>query len=320
MSTAPGYPYQPTGYPLSAQPTTGYTADGRPVSGYPPAQAPPAGTHTIDENKPKTQKIDYIVVYGHSNLLYWWPVWLVSFILAGVTYFDGHRMAVTPPGTVVERDTEVPGIPGRHDVLVAPEGKSFQMAHEGETAKPGLTVSGNNSLGVVFVATLVVVALASTILLRGLVSVIAVVLMITAVIALAFLNLWNPILAFVGGLDIRMNAAGYLAVGIPLLLAWLFVVFVYDRQVYMVFDSGQIRYVLDVGDSEVVIPAEGASVEKKRNDVFRHWLLGFGTGDLVIRFGGSGGRSLELENVVGVSRKLVVVNQMLREKAVTVEA
>lgn len=270
------------------------------ASGYATPGSIPGGVQMEDPNKPKTVKIDQITIYGHSNLLYWWPVWLISFVLAVVTYMDGHRM------------------------LIVPQQAAAQAAADGtavvEAGTTALTVSGNNSLGVIFVATLVLVALTSTILFRGLVSVIVVVLLITATVTLALLNLWNPILAFVGGLDIRMNAAGYLAVAIPLFLAWVAVVFVYDKQVYMVFDSGQIRYVLDVGDSEVVMPADGAVVEKKRNDVFRHILLGFGTGDLVIRTGGGNGPAILLENVVNISRKLVVVNQMLKEKAVTVEA
>ena len=43
-----------------------------------PAASPP-------NKPPPPKKIDYLMVYGHSNLFYWWPVWLVSFVLAGVT-------------------------------------------------------------------------------------------------------------------------------------------------------------------------------------------------------------------------------------------
>lgn len=272
-------------------------------------------------NNLQTQKIDYIVVYGHSNLLYWWPVWLVSFVLAGVTYAEGHQMAVVPGGTVVEHDQVVKGMPSRHDILVAPEGKRFGLAREeGQPATPGMTVSSNNSLGVIFVATLVAVALASTILLRGLVSLVAIVALIALVVTFALLDWWNDILLFLGGLDIRMNAAGYLAVGIPLFVAWLLVVFVYDRQHYVIFDSGQIRYVLEVGDNEIALQSEGAVVEKKRNDVFRHWILGLGTGDLVIRIGGPNGQMIELENVLNIGRKLGLIDKMLKEKAITVEA
>jgi len=183
-----------------------------------------------------------------------------------------------------------------------------------------MTVSSNNNLGVIFVATIVLVALTSTILLRGLVSLVAVVLLITLTVTFALFGWWNDILAYLGGLDIRMNAAGYLAVGIPLFLAWLVVVLLYDRQIYMVFDQGQIRYVREVGDSEVVMQSEGAIVEKKRNDVFRHWLLGFGTGDLMVRTGGPNGPTIELENVINIGRKLTIINKMVKEKAITIES
>lgn len=301
------------------------------------ATPPPAGA--VPENVPPTppgavpvyevpppgarpeRKIDYIVVYGHSNLLYWWPVWLVSFILAGVTYLEGHQMAVVPRGTVAEHNAAIAGVAGARDVLVAPEGQSFRLApEEGKKPTPGMTVSSNNNLGVIFVATLVLVALSSTILFRGLVSLVVVIVLITLTVTFALFGWWNDILAYLGGLDIRMNAAGYLAVAVPLFLAWLAVVLLYDRQSYIVFDQGQIRYVREVGDSEMVMQSEGAIVEKKRNDVFRHWLLGFGTGDLLVRTGGPNGPTIELENVINVGRKLTVIDRMIKEKVISVEA
>lgn len=298
-----------------------------PPAGAVPVDAPPTppGAVPVYEVPPpgarREKKIDYIVVYGHSNLLYWWPVWLVSFVLAAVTYLEGHQMAVVPAGTVIEHNAAVAGIGGTRDVLVAPEGKSFRLAQEeGQKSPPGMTVSSNNNLGVIFVATIVLVAVASTILLRGLVSLVAVVLLITLTVTFALFGWWNDILAFLGGLDIRMNAAGYLAVAVPLFLAWLAVVLLYDRQSYVVFDQGQIRYVREVGDSEIVVQSEGAVVEKKRNDVFRHWLLGFGTGDLMVRTGGPGGPTIELENVLAVGRKLTVIDRMIKEKVISVEA
>ena len=82
-------------------------------------------------------------------------------------------------------------------------------------------------------------------------------------------------------------------------------------------DEGQIRYVLDIGDSAMIVPAEGASVEKKRNDVFRHWMLGFGTGDIVVRAGN--GVRLDLANVTNANAKIAIVNDMLRHRPITVE-
>jgi hypothetical protein len=283
----------------------------------PPTESVPPGT--VEENG-AVRRIDYLIVYGHSNLLYWWPVWLVAFVLAAVTYAGGHQMAVVPDGTVVERGRAVEGVPGRHEVLVAPEGKAFQLAQEeGQHSPAGMTVSSSNGLGVIFVATLLVVALSSTILLRGLVSVIALIGMLAVAITFELLGWWNEILLFLGGMDIRMNAGGYLAVAVPLFLVWLVIVFLYDRATYIIFDQGQIRYVHEVGDAEVALQSEGAIVEKKRNDVFRHVLLGFGTGDLKIRVGGANGMTIELENVIGINRKLALIQRLIKEKAITVE-
>ncbi len=241
----------------------------------PPATpaAPPGAVPVYNVRRPGArERVDHIAVYGHSNLFYWWPVWLISFVLAGVTYFEADR-----------------------------------------------TATGSSAPGAVFVATLLAVALSSTVLLRGMVSLVAAVVLIALVVTLAWFGWWDEIFAYLGGLDIRINAAGYLCVGVPLFVAWLAVVFVYDRQHYVVFDEGQIRYVLEVGDGEVVVQAEGATVEKRRSDAFRHWVLGLGSGDLVVRTGGPNGQSIELDNVLNIGRKLAVIDRMLREKAVTVD-
>jgi hypothetical protein len=279
---------------------------------------PPVPVYQVAPPDSGRKRIDYLIVYGHSNLLYWWPVWLVCFVLAGVTYAEGHLMAVVPAGTVVEHGVVIDGQP--RDALVAPPGAKLVGAEEaGNRTVPGMTVTRNNSLGVIFVATLLVVALASTILLRGLVSLIALIVMIAVVVTFALLGWWDPVLRYIGGLDIRMNAAGYLAVGIPLFVVWLMVIFLYDRAIYIVFDRGQVRYVREVGDNEMALQTEGAIVEKKRNDVFRHWLLGFGTGDLLVRMGGPNGPTIELENVININRKLPLIQRLVKEKAITVD-
>jgi hypothetical protein len=241
----------------------------------PPAAPPGAvAVYNVSRHGPK-EEADHIVIYGHSSLLYWWPVWLVSFILAGVTYVEGDSSG-------------------------------------------GVTVSNTNGPGAVFVITLLAVAVSSTVIFRGMMSVIAFVSTIAVVVAFAWFGWWGEILGFLGGLEIRINAAGYLCVGVPLFLAWLAVVGWYDRLHYITFGRGQIRYVQEVGDSEMVIPAEGAIVEKKRSDAFRHWVLGLGAGDLVIGSGGRNSPTIELKNVLNIRRKLMVIDKLLREKAVTV--
>ena len=129
-----------------------------PPAGPNPTGGPPVPVYQVPSPEAqRKRKIDYLIVYGHSNILYWWPVWLVSFILAGWTYFEGNRMAVVPPGTEVRHDQAVPGYPEPREILVAPVGtKLVSETDEGRQTLPGMTVSRNNSLGVIFVATLLV--------------------------------------------------------------------------------------------------------------------------------------------------------------------
>ena len=241
-----------------------------------PEATPPGAVAVYNVPRPGLAKEDdHLAVYGHSSLLYWWPVWLMCFVLAGVTYAEGDRSG-------------------------------------------GVTVSNTNGPGMVFVITLLVVAISSTVVFRGLVSVVAAVLGLALAVTFAWFGWWGEILTLLGGMEVRINAAGYLCIGIPLFVAWLAVVLVYDRQHYIIFGQGQIRYVVEIGDSEVAAQAEGAVVEKKRSDAFRHWVLGMGAGDLIIRAGGRGGLAIELKNVLHIRRKLVVIDRLLREKAVTV--
>ena len=60
-----------------------------------------------------SHKDQEIRLYSHSDIFYWWPVWALGFVLAFITYFDGGRLAVVPPGTTARRDWRVEVAPGR---------------------------------------------------------------------------------------------------------------------------------------------------------------------------------------------------------------
>ena len=33
-----------------------------------------------------------VVIISHSPLFYWWPVWVVGFLMAAVSYWQGDRV------------------------------------------------------------------------------------------------------------------------------------------------------------------------------------------------------------------------------------
>lgn len=257
-------------------------------------------------------------VFGHTNLLYWWPVWFLGFVFAFLTWMDGHRMAVVPAGTVVEKAKTIPGEGGPRDVLVAPAGTAVPVQPKAteETNEPGILVATSNNYGVIFVMTILLVVVFTNLTVRGLASIIVIAGLIIATLVLAQFHLWDRVFAFIGGLDIRMNAGGYLAIALPLFLVWVFATFVYDRYVYLIVSRGQIRIRQDIGDGEVAVDTNSVVLEKKRNDLFRHWVLGLGSGDLHVKTGGPANLDFELNNVLFIGSRLDRIQDLLREREI----
>src|SRR5437868_7790722 len=52
-----------------------------------------------------TSKPGEIIVYRHTTLFYWWPVWAFGFIMAIITYFSDQHMAIVPAGTLPAKAT-----------------------------------------------------------------------------------------------------------------------------------------------------------------------------------------------------------------------
>lgn len=287
--------------------------------------APPPGTVpvappgvAVEPVEPPKVKDEEIYVYGHSNLFYWWPVWAVCFLMAALTFMDGHVMAVVPAGTEVKQ--ERPGPDGRpQDALVTPPGQTVPPASAaaGSDPTPRLHVAANSNYGVIFTSVLLLVVTITNLTLRGLSSVIAIALLVIAVLLAAQMGWWDAIFRWIGWLDVRMNAGGYLAIGIPVLLLWLFSTFVYDRYTYLIITRGQVRVRREIGDGEVAVDTAGLLLEKKRDDLFRHWLLGLGSGDLKVKTGGPSNLNFELDNVLFVGSKLARIQELIREKEVT---
>src|SRR5262249_35502494 len=151
---------------------------------------------------------------------------------------------------------------------------------------------------------------------RGLWSVFAILGIVAAAIVLALLGWWDPILRAMGVIDIHINALGYFSIGLFLFAIWSLTVLVYDRQLYLIFSRGQLRVRTAVGAGEKTSDTFGLLCEKHMDDLFRHWLLGFGSGDMTVRTAGTNAQQFEVANVLRIGRKLERIQQMLQERAV----
>ena len=81
---------------------------------------------------------------------------------------------------------------------------------------------------------------------------------------------------------------------------------------------GQIRVCEHVGASIRTFDTTGMSFEKQRDDLFRHWLLGFFSGDLIVRTSGAEKETIRLPNVLRIGWRLEEVQMLLSEKATVV--
>jgi uncharacterized membrane protein len=271
--------------------------------------AAPAGSDRVEE----------VVIVSHSAFFYWWPLWAVGFLMAALTYWYGHQVAFVPRGTTVERGAAVAGQDGPRDVLVAPAGARLPVAAEPDSDPsklPRLTMTASNNPGIIWALTLCALVVITHIELRGVWSVIAILGFAFVTILLAVFGLWDLIFAAFLVLDIHISAAGYLAISSFLFLLWLVTFLLYDRREYMVFTRGQLRVRKAIGTGEVAFDTRGMVVEKKRDAVFRHWLLGFGSGDLVVNTSGTTARQFAMPNVLFIGYKLALIHRMLQEREV----
>jgi hypothetical protein len=261
---------------------------------------------------PVTGKTEIRIV-SHSNLFYWWPVWAVGFIMAAITFFEGRRLVTVPSKSMVfhhAKAVQVTYLDDASDKDAMPDVKNFQnsdvvVSPTGRTIEdPGPQMTRHSKYGVVFITILLLVITITNIPLRGLWSVVVVVILMSLFIILALMGAWDPILQALRFLDIRINLAGYFVPSVILFGLWLVILVFFDQQIYMVFTPGQFRVRLAIGEGETAYDTGGMTLQKERSDLFRHWILGLGSGDLVVQTAGAQVHRFDLHNVLFVGRKL----------------
>jgi hypothetical protein len=279
------------------------------------SQAPEPGENPAIYNQ--------VIVYQHSNLFYWWPVWFFGFVFAAVTYFGGHHMAIVPAdtkaiknATVVDKTNEK--YEGR-DVLVLADKQhhpTIKDAAGTETIEqPHIYVYKHRSLGTLYLIILLLVIFITNVTLRGQWSVIMLVVLSCGSVIFWLAGWWDVIFARLGNMSIYLNMGAYMMISTVLFILWCTNFFFFDRQFYVVFTPGQVRVCLELGQGEMIYDSFGMIVQKQRSDLFRHTLLGFGSGDISISLP-KATHPIALHNILNISSVLKRVEKMSREKIV----
>ncbi len=218
------------------------------------------------------ERIPELRIYSHSNLLYWWPVWLVGAIMGLVTWFDGSPVDF-----------------GDHTELVARAGW----------------------VGVLFTVVLFLVILMTNVTMRGVASVVAVLAILFLAVLFAYLGWWESIIRLVPHLSVHMNLGFYVFFSVLVFVMWAISVFIYDRLTYYVIRPGQIVSDQVIGGAQKSHDTHGMVFEKIRQDLFRHWILGLGSGDLRIYTMGARREEIYIPNVAFVDWKVQAIQKMI---------
>jgi hypothetical protein len=238
-----------------------------------PVPAPAPTPAEGRETHPQKQTgVPTLRIYGHSSLFYWWPVWVTGYAMALASYLGGEKIAI-----------------GDGTDLINP----------------------SSNLGVIFFLVLFFVIVVTSVSVRGLAS--AMVLLSGAFLVLLFsyFGLWDTIFDWLGHFRIHLNFAAYFWFSTLLFLVWAAAFFIFDRLTYWEIKPGQITENFFLGGGSRSFDTENMMVEKFRNDLFRHWIIGMGTGDLHIETTGATKFTIEIPNVLFIGRKVRILQEMI---------
>ena len=100
-----------------------------------------------------------------------------------------------------------------------------------------------------------------------------------------------------------------------LVIIWAVTVFIFDHRTYVTVTSGQVRVCLAIGAGETVYDTTGMTFTKRQDDLFRHWIIGLGSGDLIIHRSNTT-QEIDMPNVLFVGSKIKEIERLIKEREV----
>jgi hypothetical protein len=249
-----------------------------------------------------------IRIYSHSPLFYWWPVWAVGFLMTLLTGFDGHRMAIVPADTLIRENN------GKDELVIA-DGKKLPRDRENTLIQPKIHMAQSKNFGVIFATVLLIIIFVTNVPLRGLWSVLILLFIFLMVVIFALAGWWEPIFERLRYLDIRINMGGYFFISLVLFTIWALTIFIFDHRTYVAVTTGQVRVCLAIGAGETVYDTTGMTFQKRQDDLFRHWIVGLGSGDLIVHRTNTN-QEIDMPNVLFIGSKVHQIEELIKERKV----
>ena len=274
-----------------------------PTSPVPPKPVPPPPP-------PPGAATQEIIIYGHTQLFYWWPLWFFGYVFAFLTWWGDYRVAIIPSQSKYDKTTstiEVRDSKGKKEL-----NKDESAIGENDHFRERMSVT--STFGILYVFILLLVIIITTVPLRGVSSLVVIVTIALIIVSISALGWWDGILNAIGQLRIHMNMGFYVFSSTALFIIWAAVFFVYDRMNYWRVTPGQITHKFIFGGGERSFDTEGLAFTKLRDDLFRHLILGVGSGDLMMdpmKAGGASKEELSIHNVLFISTKLQQIEKLI---------
>ncbi len=202
------------------------------------------------------------------------------------------------------------GLGGRlhHGRSLALQGELITIGGHEEWFNP------SKNVGVLFLATLLAVILLTNVTMRGMASLVAVLVVLFGVLLCAYFGWWETILGWLPYLSVHLNYGFYVIFSTVLFVFWVLIVFGYDHMRYWRIRPGQMTQEVVIGGASKSYDTRSMEFEKERQDLFRHLILGLGSGDLRILTGGNRREEFVLTNVLFVSAKVREIQRLIAIK------
>ncbi|HLW64908.1 MAG TPA: hypothetical protein VKS79_06265 [Gemmataceae bacterium] len=223
----------------------------------------------------RVAKVPQVILFGHSWIFYWWPVWAIGYLMALLTRMHGVQIQV-----------------GDRPVLL----------------------SAGPNLGVIFSLVILGMIILTNTRMRGLASLVLVLGGAFITLLFAYLDWWPSILRWFGELTVFMDMGFYLFLSTGLLIVWLVVVVVFDHLSFWRVRPGQITHEFVIGAVESSYDTDGIVFSKDQSDLFRNWVLGLGSGDLKMQTQGGRGVVATISNVLFLNARMKRIQQLIATK------
>jgi hypothetical protein len=187
------------------------------------------------------------------------------------------------------------------------EGQGYQLGERQSWVHP------SSNLGLLFFLCLFLVIVITNFSVRGLASGMVIMGVVLLTVLLAYVGWWDNVFSWFGNLEIHLNLGAYFWFSTLMLVLWLVTVFGLDRMSYWEVTPGQLTYKSLLGGGSKSYNAQGMGLEKHRDDLFRHWLLGMGSGDLQIRTSGATREQIDVPNVLFIGAKAAAMQRLISE-------